>query len=95
MRRAAALAVVTLCLTGAACQTTKVGFPDAADVNASVATKPKPTADILTPSGSARYNEKLEAWGDGIWAASGRICRFLAERGMEDIACPARPAQEN
>lgn len=95
MRRAAALAVITLCLTGAACQTTKVGIPDAVDVNASVAPKPKPTADILTPNGAARYNEQIEAWGDGIWAASARICRFLAERGMKEAECPARPAQEN
>lgn len=88
-----ALPVIALCLTGAACKTTEVGFPDEKDVVASVAPKPKPGADILTPGGNANYNAAVEGWGDGVSRAAGRMCRFFATRGMK-VDCPPRPAGE-
>lgn len=88
MKRAA-LALVLLC---AACGGhPAVGLPPAADVTAVVERKPAPTEAILTdPAASARYNSAVEAWGDRISAAGGRLCRYFANLGME-ADCP--PAQ--
>lgn len=82
----AALALVLLC---AACgEHPTVGLPPAADVAAVVERKPVPTEAILTdPAASARYNSAIEAWGDRVSAAGGRLCRYFANLGME-AECP-------
>lgn len=82
MRRVLFLPVIMLCLPAAMCQTAAPGYPAAQDVTAMVETKPRPSDDILTPGGSARYNADVESWGDRISAAAKRVCRNLKAQGM-------------
>lgn len=86
MKRAI-LAIALLC---AACgERPVVGNPPVADVEAVVEKKPAPTEAILTdPAASARYNAAIEAWGDRVSAAGGRLCRYFANLAMV-VDCPA------
>jgi hypothetical protein len=83
----AIIAIVLLC---AACgERPVVGNPPVADVEAVVEKKPAPTESILTdPAASARYNAAIEAWGDRVSAAGGRLCRYFANLSMA-VDCPA------
>lgn len=62
-------------------------FPPPADLRA--APKPQLAAEAL---GSARalaeYNAAVEAWGDGLAAQVGRLCRWSEEMGAEGLSCP-------
>lgn len=81
-RRISAGCGVILCLLSTACQHTTPGYPAAQDVTAMTEAKPRPSDDILTPGGSARYNSEIEGWGDRISAAAKRVCRNLKAQGM-------------
>lgn len=72
----------------------RLGFPPAADVQAAVEPKPQPTEEILTSAqASEDYNASVEAWGDRVSAAGGRICRWITDAGGKlPFKCPARPA---
>ena len=79
------LALVSL----TACQHDSPVFPDARELQAVTEPKPKPPVDILTdPEASDRYSSALESWGDRLWSAGSRLCRFFREQGM-GVQCPA------
>lgn len=84
-------AILTMALVCAGCgEHPAVGLPPADDVAAVVERKPATTEAILTdPAASARYNAAVEAWGDRISAAGGRLCRYFANLGMKKPGCPA------
>ena len=64
--------------------------PPAADL--AVPAKPVPTVEILTSAqASAEYNSALEAWGDGMAAQLGRLCRWAATNGVRGLDCPRPP----
>lgn len=83
-----AIALAMLVLAAAACQHDSAVFPDARELAAVTEPKPRPPVDILTdPEASDRYSSALEAWGDRLHSAGGRLCRFFREQGME-VECP-------
>lgn len=52
--------------------------------------KPQPTDAIATdPLAEAHYNAAVESWGDRLWSAGGRLCRYFARAGMKGLDCPA------
>ena len=68
-------------------------FPPAADLSAAVEAKPVPTAAIVEDAAAnARYSADVEAWGDRVRAAGGRLCRYFVALGMTGVRCPAAPA---
>lgn len=70
---------------------TSGGYPPIADLQAVTEDKPAPTEAILTdPVADAHYNASVEAWGDRISSAGGRLCRFFDNAGMVGVDfCPA------
>lgn len=87
MKRLIPTAALLLC----ACATTPhtVVFPSKDDVTQAVEAKPRPTADILTdPAANDRYNSAIEKWGDDVWSAGARLCRYFKAQGMA-VDCPA------
>jgi hypothetical protein len=88
--RLALLLCVTTVSACAVQERTRPAFPPAADVKAVVDPKPQPSADIVTSAqASEDYNAAIEGWGDGIYAAGSRICRWLERAGMKlDFRCP-------
>lgn len=79
--RCISLAVMVLL---SACKTTEgKPLPPVADVTAAIEQKPKPPKAILTdPDASDRYNESVEAWGDRLRNAGGKLCAYFAGQGM-------------
>jgi len=52
--------------------------------------KPVPSDAIADdPVASAHYNASVESWGDRLYSAGGRLCRFFKRQGMKDLDCPA------
>lgn len=60
------------------------------DLKAVTAPKPIPGDDIATdPQAEARYNADVESWGDGLYAAGARLCRFYHRIHMPGVTfCP-------
>lgn len=70
------------------------GLPPPADLKAATEAKPVPSDDIATdPVAEAHYNAAVESWGDRLWLAGGRLCRFFKARGMT-LDCPAATASQ-
>jgi len=82
--------LVMIDYTLAACATSGA-YPPAKDLAAVTELKPKPLAAILTdPAADARYNSAVEAWGDRLYAAGARLCRFAERTGMKGLDCPGK-----
>lgn len=63
--------------------------PPAADLQAAVEPKPQPTDDIATSQQAYdQYQASLEAWGDRLYAAGGRLCRWSAKVYKVKLNCP-------
>lgn len=70
-------------------------FPPSADLQAATEPKPVPTGNIVTdPVARERYNVAVETWGEGLWRAGGRLCRWAVENGAElPFICPGVDAE--
>lgn len=55
-----------------------------------------PTDAIATdPTAEAHYNAAVEGWGDRLFSAGGRLCRFFARMDMPGVDfCPAATGNE-
>lgn len=69
---------------------TSLAFPPAPDLQAATEPKPVPPDDIVTSDqASADYSAAVEAWGDRVSAAGGRICRWVEDAGGKlPFKCP-------
>lgn len=75
--------------TVSACFGNQGGYPPVADIQAVTEKKPQATEAILTdPVASANYNASVESWGDRLYSAGVRLCRFFDETGMPGMDCP-------
>jgi hypothetical protein len=84
------LPLVALWLVSA-CQTPGSILPPADDLKAVVEPKPVPTDEIATSQKAADlYSSEIEAWGDRISAAGGRLCRWSERVYKVKIDCPKR-----
>lgn len=36
----------------------------------------------------AHYNAAVESWGDRLYSAGARLCRFFDRTGMKGLDCP-------
>lgn len=71
----------------------KAGFPPSADLRAAVTAKPVAGPEIVTSAkAAAEYDIALEKWGDTLFAAGGRICRWMIDQGAPLDFCPPDPA---
>jgi hypothetical protein len=71
------------------CTTSGAIPPPVADLKAAVAPKPVPGDDIATSDqANADYNAALEAWGDGLFDAGARICRWSERVYRVKVGCP-------
>ena len=76
-------------LAVAACTTPGGIIPPADDLKAVTEAKPVPTDDIATSQKAAdQFSADLEAWGDRISSAGGRICRWAETVGKHSLGCP-------
>ena len=90
----------TLLLTLCACSLAASGcapkeriqplFPRSADVKDVITPKPVAGPEIITSAqAAADYDIAVEKWGDTIWAAGGRICRWIKDNGgVLPFDCP-------
>jgi hypothetical protein len=64
-------------------------------VEAATAPKPVPGPEIVTDAVAREtYNAAVEVWGEGVWRAGGRICRWILDNGGTlPFQCP-RPDAE-
>lgn len=71
----------------------KPSFPPYADLEAAIEPKPEAPADIVTSAkAAAAYDVAVESWGERVWRAGGRICRWAAESGAKlPFTCPPAP----
>jgi hypothetical protein len=87
--RSSFFALGALSLALSACQTSGSIPPPADDLKAAVEPKPVPGEDIATSDqANADYSASVEAWGDRISAAGGRICRWSERVYKIRIGCP-------
>ena len=57
-------------------------FPRSADIKDVITPKPVAGPEIVTSAqAAADYDIAVEKWGDTIWAAGGRICRWMKDNG--------------
>jgi hypothetical protein len=70
-------------------------FPPVADVKAATEAKPVAPPEIVTSAqANARYNIEVEAWGERVSRAGGRICRWVTDNGGElPFECPKAPTR--
>jgi hypothetical protein len=89
------LALATL-LLASACTTSGAIHPPVDDLKAAVEAKPLPGDDIATSDqASADYSAALEGWGDRLYSAGGRLCRWNKRTFKLGIACPApKPGEQ-
>lgn len=88
LRRVALLALPLSLSLVSACGGT-AGYPRLADLQAVTEAKPIPTDEIATdPQAEASYNAAVESWGDRLWSAGGRLCRYFDKAGMKGLDCP-------
>lgn len=74
-------------LVASGCATSGIPLPPADDLKAVTEAKPVPSDDIATSQKAADdYSATVEAWGDRISAAGGRICRWAEHFGS--VSCP-------
>jgi len=75
-----------------ACQTQGSIHPPVDDLKALVEPKPVPSDDIATSQKAADdFSASLEAWGDRLSAAGGRVCRWSKQVYKLSINCPPSP----
>lgn len=67
--------------------------PPAADIQAAIEPKPRPVGDIVNDdTAAATYSAALEAWGERLSTAGGRLCRWTVANGATlPFECPGRP----
>lgn len=71
----------------------RAGFPPSADLKAVVTPKPVAGPEIvISAQAAAAYDIAVEKWGDTIFAAGGRICRWMIDHGASLDFCPADTA---
>lgn len=59
-------------------------FPSSADLKAVTEQKPVATPEIVTSAqAAAEYDIAVEAWGERVSRAGGRICRWAVNNGMK------------
>lgn len=59
------------------------------DLQAVTEKKPQPTDDIATSQQAYdQYQASLEAWGDRIYSAGGRLCRWSERTYKIKVGCP-------
>lgn len=70
-------------------------FPKSADIEAAIAPKPVAPAEIVTSAqAAAQYDVAVESWGESLWRAGARICRWAVDSGAQlPFACPPRPTE--
>ena len=68
-------------------------YPKSADIEAAIAPKPIAPPEIVTSAkAAAEHDVAVESWGDGLWRAGGRICRWAVDNGAKlPFDCPPRP----
>jgi hypothetical protein len=72
-----------------ACTTSGAIHPPADDLKAVVEPKPVPSDDIATSDqANADYSAALEAWGDRLHSAGGRLCRWSESVYKLRLNCP-------
>jgi hypothetical protein len=87
-RIARSLLPVTL-LAASGCGASGALPPPVADLQAVTEPKPVPGDDIATSQKAADdYSASVEAWGDRISAAGGRICRWSKSVFKLTVDCP-------
>lgn len=88
-RRAARLALLPMLLLASACGGLG-GSPPRADLAAVTEAKPRPDDAIASdPLAEAHYNAAVESWGERLFLAGARLCRFHQRQGMKGLDCPA------
>jgi hypothetical protein len=71
------------------CAAQVVIAPPVADLQAATEPKPVPTDDIVTSQQAYdQYQASIEAWGDRISSAGGRLCRWSERVYKVKIGCP-------
>jgi hypothetical protein len=81
-------------LLASACTTSGAIHPPVDDLKAAIAAKPVPGDDIATSDhANADYNAALESWGDGLFDAGARLCRWAEAVYKIRVGCPARVPQ--
>lgn len=71
------LPVLATLLLASGCTTSAAIHPPVDDLTAAVEPKPVPGDDIATSDqANADYSAALEAWGDRLYRAGGRLCRW-------------------
>ena len=88
-RRAVSLALLPMLWLASACGSSG-GYPPLADIKAVTEAKPVPGDEIASdPDAEAHYNASVEGWGDRIWSAGARLCRFYQRTKMPNVDfCP-------
>ncbi len=90
-RRTHRLIPLLALLAVSGCAEPRWSYPPLADLSAASEAKPAPTADITTSArAGADYSAAVEAWGDRVSAAGGRLCRYFVSLGVK-VGCPAAP----
>lgn len=88
LRLAALPALLPTLFLANAC-TKLAATPPRADLLALTEKKPIPSDEIATdPVAEANYNASVEAWGDRLFSAGGRLCRWYEEIGVKGLMCP-------
>lgn len=83
------LPVLAMLSSVSACASSVVVSPPVADLQAVTETKPVPSDAIATSDqAAADYDASLEAWGDRISAAGGRLCRWSKSVYKLKVDCP-------
>lgn len=83
------LPVLAMPWLASGCATSGAIHPPVDDLKAAVEPKPVPSDDIATSDqANADYNAAIEAWGDRISSAGGRLCRWSERTYKIKIGCP-------
>lgn len=85
--------VLAMLLLASGCATSVVIPPPVADLSAAVEAKPVPGDDIATSDqANADFNASIESWGDRIYSAGGRLCRWSEKTYKIKVpGCPPAP----
>lgn len=69
-------------------------MPPSADLEAAVEPKPiAPVTIVTSEQAAAQYDIAIETWGERLYAAGGRICRWSVRSGAKlPFDCPELPA---
>lgn len=71
------------------CASSGAIHPPVADLKAVTEAKPVPGDDIATSDqANADYSASVEGWGDRLFAAGGRLCRWSKATYKLKIDCP-------